>query len=165
MREWITSLIEMEFLRFSINLKKSPRRSFTQSISIYLVFLEFLFKISFILGFLNWKEFLSLMEIIKAKTIREKIDLFIKIADDDGNGQLSKQEIFDLCKICLGKMVKSDNEDTEFLENISEYFTKLIFAAVEVDIESEIPLEKIKQTILSGNAESDLLCMFCGADI
>lgn len=114
---------------------------------------------------MNWKEFLSLMEIIKAKTIREKIDLFIKIADDDGNGQLSKKEIFDLCKICLGKMVKSDNEDNAFLENISEYFTKLIFAAVEVDIESEIPLEKIKETILSGNAESDLLCMFCGADI
>ena len=30
-------------------------------------------------GFLNWEEFLNLMVIIKAKTLREKIDLFIKV--------------------------------------------------------------------------------------
>jgi len=29
-------------------------------------------------GFLNWEEFLNLMVIIKAKTLKEKIDLFIK---------------------------------------------------------------------------------------
>lgn len=105
------------------------------------------------------------MEIIKAKTLREKIDLFIKIADDDGNGQLSKKEIFELCKICLEKYIKTNDENDQFLDDISNYFTRLIFAAVEIDIEEEIPLEKIKETILSGNVESDLLCMFCGADI
>jgi Ca2+-binding EF-hand superfamily protein len=36
-------------------------------------------------GFLNWDEFLDLMVIIRAKTLNEKIDLFIKIADEDGN--------------------------------------------------------------------------------
>lgn len=30
-------------------------------------------------GFLNWEEFLSLMVIIRAKTLKEKIDLFIKV--------------------------------------------------------------------------------------
>ena len=30
-------------------------------------------------GFLNWDEFLNLMVIIKAKTLKEKIDLFIKV--------------------------------------------------------------------------------------
>ena len=105
------------------------------------------------------------MEVIKAKTLKEKIDLFIKIADDDGNGQLSKKEIFDLCKTCLAKYIKTDEGDEAFLEDISNYFTKLIFASVSIDIESEITLSKIKQTIISGNVESDLLCMFCGADI
>ena len=108
---------------------------------------------------------MNLMEIIKAKTLKEKIDLFIKIADDDGNGQLSKKEIFDLCKICLEKYIKTNEGDEQFLDDVSLYFTKLIFAAVEIDMEEEIPLEKIKETILSGNVESDLLCMFCGADI
>lgn len=35
-------------------------------------------------GFLNWSEFLDLMVNIRAKTLKDKIDLFIKIADEDG---------------------------------------------------------------------------------
>ncbi len=30
-------------------------------------------------GFLNWEEFLNLMVIIRAKNLKEKIDLFIKV--------------------------------------------------------------------------------------
>lgn len=41
-------------------------------------------------GYLNWNEFLDLMVIIKAKTLDERVNLFIKIADKDGNSQLSK---------------------------------------------------------------------------
>lgn len=40
-------------------------------------------------GFLNWQEFLDLMVIIKAKTLQERVNLFIKIADKDGNSSLS----------------------------------------------------------------------------
>lgn len=32
-------------------------------------------------GFMDWGEFLKLMVIIRAKTLAEKISLFIKIAD------------------------------------------------------------------------------------
>ena len=103
------------------------------------------------------------MVIIRAKTLSEKIDLFIKIADKDENGMLSKEEIFELSKICLGKYIH-ETEDG-FLDMLCEYFTKLIFSAVNIDIDDEIPLELIKNTILNGNEESDLLCMFCGADI
>lgn len=48
---------------------------------------------------------------------------------------------------------------------LCEYFTRLIFECVEIDIDDEIPMERIKEAILSGNKESDLLCMFCGADM
>jgi Ca2+-binding EF-hand superfamily protein len=40
-------------------------------------------------GFLNWAEFLHLMTIIKSKTLEERVNLFIKICDKDGNGSLS----------------------------------------------------------------------------
>ena len=46
-----------------------------------------------------------------------------------------------------------------------EYFTKLIFETLEVNINEEIPLKKIKDAILSGGPNSELLSMFCGADI
>ena len=57
-------------------------------------------------GFLNWQEFLNLMVVIKAKTLVERVNLFIKIADKDGNQSLSKDEVFNLTKICLGRFVK-----------------------------------------------------------
>lgn len=42
---------------------------------------------------------------IKAKTVVEKIDLFISISDSDGNGRLSHDEIFKLAKLCLSHYV------------------------------------------------------------
>ena len=104
------------------------------------------------------------MGIIKAKTLHEKIDLFIKIADEDGNGNLSKEEIMNLCRICLEKFINPKN-DPVFFRELSEYFTQLIFAAVGIDMNGEIPMTRIKETIIEGNVESDLLCMFCGADV
>ena len=52
---------------------------------------------------MDWGEFLKLMVSIRAKTLSEKINLFIKIADEDGNGLLSWDEIYELAQICLGK--------------------------------------------------------------
>lgn len=37
-------------------------------------------------GCLNWNEFLDLMVVIKAKTLEERINLFIRICDKDLNG-------------------------------------------------------------------------------
>ena len=60
---------------------------------------------------------------------------------------------------------------------ICSYFTKLIFETVKVpyeenlqdpneDPDGEISLTEIMKTIIEGkNAETDLLCIFCGADI
>jgi len=35
--------------------------------------------LSFKIGFLDWEEFLEVMVTIRAKTLHEKIDLFIKV--------------------------------------------------------------------------------------
>lgn len=90
---------------------------------------------------------------------------------------LSEQEIFKLCKICLSKYIKEEGDN--FLDDLCGYFTKLIFSAVQIDMTEEIPLKTIKDAILlvkdyfimifyyllKGTEESDLLAMFCGADI
>jgi len=46
-----------------------------------------------------------------------------------------------------------------------EYFTRLIFESVHLPLDSEIPLQLIKNAIKNGHENSSLLCMFCGADI
>ncbi|CAD8113582.1 unnamed protein product [Paramecium sonneborni] len=113
-------------------------------------------------GFLNWEEFLKLMMSIKAKTVVEKIDLFISISDSDGNGRLSHDEIFKLAKLCLSHYVQDKGE---FLDILCEYYTRLIFQIVDKDVTEEIPFEEIKKAILENKQDSDLLLMFCGADV
>ena len=64
--------------------------------------------------------------------------------------------------------------DKDFLDKLCGYFTKLIFETVEIKFEyvegeeypeGDIPFSAIKNTIIAGKkADSDLLCMFCGAD-
>ena len=101
------------------------------------------------------------MKRIRAKTLKDKINLFIKIADDDGNGLLSKTEVYDLSKICLSKYIN----DEETLVSLSEYLTKLIFQVTETKLTEEIPLTLLRKKILDGHKDADLLKMFAGADI
>lgn len=55
--------------------------------------------------------------------------------------------------------------DGNFLDKLSDFYTKIVFDSVMVDYEKEIPLELIKHEILQKNENSNLLLMFCGADI
>ena len=103
------------------------------------------------------------MAAIRAKTLKEKIDLFIKIADEDGNGRLSWEEISHLCMLTLKRFVLDKGEG--MIEDLCDYFTKLIFISCKVDIDEEIPLDRIKEVILNGEENADMLAFFCGADI
>ena len=82
---------------------------------------------------MDWGEFLKLMVIIRAKTLAEKISLFIKIADQNQDGTLEWEEIQDLATICLGKYIQDDGEEDGFLNKLCSYFTKLIFQTVYSD--------------------------------
>ena len=116
-------------------------------------------------GFIDWGEFLYCMTVIKAKTLSDKINLFIKIADTDGNGLLSFDEVICLTEICLSKFVNiEESEDENFLQEMSEYFARQIFETCETDVDDEIPFEKIRTLILEKHPNSNQLCMFCGAD-
>ena len=48
---------------------------------------------------------------------------------------------------------------------LCEYYTRLIFKVVGKELDEEIPFSAIKEAILDQKEDSDLLCMFCGADI
>jgi len=59
---------------------------------------------------------------------------------------LSKDEVSKLCKICLSKYIKEEGDN--FLDDLCEYFTKLIFSSVQIDLSEEIPLNTIKSAII-----------------
>lgn len=99
----------------------------------------------------------------------DRVNLFIKIADKDGNRALSYDEVHNLTRICLSKYIKvyiqNNQDDCQLLDMLCDYFTKLIFETLGVNKDDDIPMEKIKQTILDGGQNSELLSMFCGADL
>ncbi|CAD8191873.1 unnamed protein product [Paramecium pentaurelia] len=113
-------------------------------------------------GFLDWGQFLYLMSSVQAKTRDQRIDLFIKIADSNKDGQLSYQEVVKLSQQTLQKFIKNGNR--EFLDEMSQFFSKIIFDSVGIDYQQEIQFNQLKEVINQGHPNSDLLCMFCGAD-
>lgn len=71
--------------------------------------------------------------------------------------------------MCIEKYyVNSDDDfDQEYLDNVANYYTKLIYQSV-TNNNQEIELDNIRQTILSNKLstkDNKLLIMFCGADV
>ena len=77
------------------------------------------------------------MVIIRAKTLAEKINLFIKIADENGDGTLEPDEIKKLSVVCLSRYLPIDKSDDDFVDKLCDYFTKLIFQTCQIDHEEE----------------------------
>ena len=57
--------------------------------------------------------------------LNERLDLFFKIIDTDGNGMLDYDEIMEIVQISLTAAMPYKNE--EFILFVSEYFTDVIF--------------------------------------
>jgi hypothetical protein len=86
--------------------------------------------------------------------------------DTDGNGVLSWDEIAELSKFTLQKLLPESDDD--YLEDLSETFTKFVFEACGIDYtvarESEISVELLKDVIAKDGEGVDLLLMMCCAD-
>ena len=118
--------------------------------------------------YLNWEEFLTGMLTLKSKYMNEKIDTFLSIIDSDGNGLLSFDEVYEISKGSLKRVLGEDNENENNEENIvnilATFFANLIFQLVDMPIDKEIPMDKIREKILEGKEAAEYLQMFICAD-
>lgn len=106
-------------------------------------------------GLLSWEEYLSAMDIMYNGTYEEQIDLFFTVYDTDGNGNLSFEEIRNLCKLQL------QNSDADnVIEELSQSFASLIFDITDTPYDKEIPADKIK-LVLTRQTDKSLIEMFC----
>jgi len=98
---------------------------------------------------LTLDEFLKGMSVIKSENISEKIDLFFRIIDTDGNGELSWNEVYNLCIMSLKRsLVVEDKIGEKFIIELAEYFSDLIFRLVDVNKDDEIPFPKIREVFI-----------------
>ena len=69
--------------------------------------------------------------------------MFFKIIDTDGNGQLSFDEVFEICEMSLGNCFSKTDENDQFIKTLSEFFTTVIFRQTKRELDDEIPLPEI----------------------
>jgi hypothetical protein len=113
--------------------------------------------------FLDWPRFLNAMKMIKARSLENRVDLFIRIVESDGV-KFDRQHVEKLCKDVLENYTREGEKPVD-MGYLTEYFTKFIYQVCETDMDKEISLGKIKELIVTGHPDAGLLCMFCGADI
>jgi len=59
--------------------------------------------------------------------LQDKIDLFFKIIDTDGNGLLSYDEVLDISFLSLRRSMQGTEANENVTKMLSEYFANLIF--------------------------------------
>ena len=118
--------------------------------------------------FLNWEEYFKGFITINSNDLKEKIELFLKIIDTDKNGKLSFYEVYDLSvaslKRTIGRDDYNENNGREVINILGDFFAKLIFKLVDMPLDSEIPIDFIKQKITEGGIAASYLEMLICAD-
>lgn len=82
--------------------------------------------------------------------------------DMDGNGNLSWNEVNLVCLSAL-KFYRSGDNDP-IIDNLAQFFTQLVFEAVGIQTNEEIPIRRLKQIVDQGIEAIDLLLQFSGAE-
>ncbi|CAD8144498.1 unnamed protein product [Paramecium pentaurelia] len=123
-----------------------------------------LFNLFAIENSLNFEGFLQIINLITAKSNEKKIELILKLIDENGNGLLSFEEISQRCEMMMDSIMKYKNGES-CTNNMVDIITKSIFDAVEMNYDEEIPIEKLRLLIESRSQASKALLMMCCGDI
>ena len=113
---------------------------------------------------------------MKHSNKESNLDLFFKILDNNSDGYLTYDEIYKLSFICLqnitlnieeeSERIKNKNinsKDIQIVEDLADYFCKMIFKLVKIDINEKIPLKKLKEMIMKGGEEADYIEILFGS--
>ena len=129
--------------------------------------------------YMKINNYIDAMVKMKNSSKENKLDLFFKILDENSDGYLTYEEIYKLSIICLQKItlnideefeefekIKKQNnnsQDFQVVEVLADYFCKMIFKLVKIDINEKIPLKALKEMIMKGGEEADYIELLFGS--
>ena len=126
--------------------------------------------------FMPWGNYIDGMMKMKDPDINHKMDLFFKILDENGDGSLDYNEVYNLSLVSLQRTVSQNHFDIlkktekekknqkEVIEILAEFFSNMIFNLVNIDIKDEIPIDILRKKMQEGGEASEYLEMFLCAD-
>ena len=88
----------------------------------------------------TFDSFIDLVNSFSSADIETKVERFFNLIDEDGNGELSYEEILHLCQRSFQSMkdVETRPTDEQFYDDLAEFFTTFIFEQTKVDLDDEI---------------------------
>ena len=89
---------------------------------------------------ITFDSFIELVHSFSTSDVDKKVTRFFNLIDEDGNGELSYDEILHLCQRSFQSMkdVETRPSDEEFYEDLAQFFATFIFEKTEVDLDDEI---------------------------
>lgn len=102
------------------------------------------------------------MKSLRAKNSSEKIDLFFKLIDWNGNGRISWEEVQMFCLKSL-EIAKIQETDPG-IDKLAGFLANLLFKMFGAKKDEDLSLEKIREAVLANKEDQNLFLMLCGTD-
>ena len=127
--------------------------------------------------YMNLDNYINGMLKFKDTNKENKLDLFFEMLNNNSDGYLTYNDIYKLSLVCLQKITlniedeidyekykkEHDDKDLKIIEGLAEYFCKMIFKLVNIDINEKIPLKLLKKMIIQGGEQADYIELLFGS--
>ena len=126
--------------------------------------------------YMTWGNYIDGLMKIKEENKEHKMDLFFRILDENGDGSLDYNEVYNLSLVSLQRTLPQNpldflkkpeevkKNEKEIIDILAEFFSKLIFSLVNIDINDDIPIDVLRQKMQEGGEATEYLEMFLCAD-
>ena len=126
--------------------------------------------------YLPWGNYIDGMMRMKDPDMNNKMDLFFEILDENGDGSLDYNEVYNLSLVSLQRTIsqnpldilkkseKEKNNQKEVIEILAEFFSNMIFSLVNIDTKDDIPIDILRKKMQEGGEAAEYLEMFLCAD-
>ena len=119
--------------------------------------------------YLSLENYVNGMLILKDSSRENKLNLFFDMLDENSKGYMTYDDIYKFGVISLQKITfnfesiddynkaknNKNNMDIKIIETLADYFSRMIFKLVNIDIKGHIPLELLKKFVLQGGEQAD----------
>ena len=127
--------------------------------------------------FISLENYVNGMLKIKNSDKEKKLNLFFDMIDENSKGYMTYDDIYKFGIISLQKITlnletmddfekaKKDknNLNVSVIETLADYFSRMIFDLVNIDIKENIPVSLLKKTIIQGGEQADYIEFLFGS--